>query len=139
MPSLEISIPKTDREQKAQLARKLTEAFAQHTRFEPEIFGIRIHEYDKDQAAYAGELCDEPNARAYLHAILCIPKINRETKQKIVASFTRVYVEVFNDKAMQPVIHIHEYPYDNVGVEGKLLSDAYDECKNQKFYYDLGE
>lgn len=37
----------------------------------------------------------------------------------------------------KPTIHICEYPYDNVGIEGKILSDAFEECAKRSFYYEL--
>ena len=137
MPCLEISLPKTDRATKEKLAANLTNAFVSNTHFEAEIFGIRFHEYDIGQAAYAGKLCDGKNVRPYLHSILCLPRIDRETKKKIVASFTEIFTDVFESDNMKPVIHIHEYPYDNVGVGGQLLSDAFEECRNSKFYYEV--
>lgn len=39
--------------------------------------------------------------------------------------------------AWQPVIHLCEHPYDNVGVEGKLLSELYPELAQRPYYYDL--
>ena len=36
-----------------------------------------------------------------------------------------------------PFIHICEHPYDNVVVNGRLLTDSYEECARRSFYYDL--
>ena len=137
MPCLEINLPRTDSITKEKLTARLTEALESNTRFEADIFGIRFHEYDVHQAGYTGKLYDGNKVRPYLHCFLAIPRIDRETKQKIVASFTGVFTDVFKDDSMKPVIHIHEYPYDNVGVDGQLLSDAFEECRKRKFYYEL--
>ena len=37
----------------------------------------------------------------------------------------------------RPVIHIQEHPYDNVGVDGELLSDLFPELVKRKFDYPL--
>lgn len=139
MPSLEISMPKTDPATRAKLAEALTKVFADSTRFGAEIFGIRFNEYEPNQTASGGILCDGHSGKPYLHFLLYIPRIDRTTKQKLVEGFSQAFTTVIGHDDWLPVIHIDEHPYDNVGVEGELLSDAYDECKNQKFYYDLGE
>lgn len=137
MPCLEITMPKIESQKKAELARQLTDAFAQATKFGPEIFGIYFNEYDKSEAASGGVICDKTTDHPYLHMLIYCPRIDRETKQKLVESFTSVFTSVVGNKDWMPVIHICEHPYDNVGVNGKLLSDSYEECANTEFYYEL--
>ena len=137
MPCLEISLPKTNTQTKEKLTSELTKAFVSSTRFEAEIFGICFQEYEIGSAGSGGKLCDGHTGRPYLHMLLYCPRVNRETKQKIVVSLTKAFTETLGKDNWQPVIHIIESPYDNVGVGGQLLSDAYEECKNQKFYYDI--
>jgi hypothetical protein len=50
---------------------------------------------------------------------------------------TRALVEVMGKPDWKPVIHLCEHPYDNVGVDGQLLSDSYEELAGRKYYYDL--
>ena len=139
MPCLEISMPKVDTETKEKLSDGLTKAFAETTKFGAEIFGIRYHEYDAGQSASGGTVWDGRSGRPYLHMLLYIPRINRATKQMLVEKFSSSFVEVIGKENWLPVIHICEHPYDNVGVDGKLLSDQYDACAKSKFYYDVEE
>ncbi len=139
MPCLEISMPKVDAEIKEKLTDALTNAFADSTKFGAEIFGIRYHEYDAGQSASGGIVWDGQSGRPYLHMLLYIPRINRATKQILVEKFSQVFVETIGKENWLPIMHICEHPYDNVGVEGKLLSDQYEACAKSKFYYDVGD
>jgi len=137
MPCLEIVIPEIDQKIKEVLAEKLTEAFAASTKFPAEIFGIRFMEYKPGETASGGKIWDGKTGRPYLHFLLYCPRIDRSAKQDVVKSFTKVYTECISNSEWKPVIHISEHPYDNVGVEGELLSDTYEECAKSKFYYEL--
>ncbi len=137
MPCLEITMPKVEAETKEKLSAELTKAFDESTKFGPEIFGIYFDEYEPGQAASGGTICDESTGRPYLHMVLYCPRVGRSTKQKLVEAFSSVFVSVLEKPDWQPVIHIDEHPYDNVGVNGKLLSDSYDELTKSKFYYEL--
>lgn len=57
----------------------------------------------------------------------------------LVEKFSTSFVETVGKENWIPVIHICEHPYDNVCVEGKLLSDQYDACAKSKFYYDVDD
>lgn len=137
MPCLEISLPKTDTQTKEKLTTNLTEAFVKNTRFEKEIFGILYHEYEIGQVASGGKMCDGKSDRPYLHMLFYCPRIDRITKQKVVRSFTKAFCDALGKDDWKPVIHICEHPYDNVGVNGELLSDTFEQCRNAKFYYDV--
>ncbi len=139
MPCLEISMPRVDAETKEKLSDALTKVFDESTKFGAEIFGIRYHEYDIGQSASGGTVWDGRSGRPYLHMLLYIPRIDRATKQMLVEKFSQAFVQVIGKENWVPVIHICEHPYDNVGVEGKLLSDQYDACAKSKFYYDVGD
>ncbi len=139
MPCLELSMPKTDADTKAKLSEALTKVFDDSNKFPAEIFGIRYHEYDAGQSSNGGTVWDGRSGRPYLHMLLYIPRIDRPTKQMLVEKFSQAFVEVIGKADWLPVIHICEHPYDNVGVEGKLLSDLYDACAKSKFYYDVGD
>ncbi|MFH2049488.1 MAG: tautomerase family protein [bacterium] len=137
MPCLEIVIPEIDQETKTKLADKLTKAFAKSTKFPTDIFGIRFIEYKPGETASGGKMWDGKIGRPYLHFLLYCPRIDRTAKQNVVKSFTKAYTESIGNSDWKPVIHICEHPYDNVGVEGELLSDTYEECAKSKFYYEL--
>ncbi|MFH2035756.1 MAG: tautomerase family protein [Candidatus Zixiibacteriota bacterium] len=137
MPCLEISIPKLNDDVKINLAKQLTETFGKISGFPSEIFGIRFYEYNLSDAFSGGEMTDKGQQRPYLHFLLYIPRISRDVKKGLVKEFTRVFTEVTGYPEWKPVIHIAEHPYDNVGVEGQLLSDAYPDLAGRKFYYDL--
>ena len=137
MPCLDITMPRMARSTKEKLSAKLTEAFAASTGFPGDIFGIHYIEHDTGNAASGGKLCDDKSERPYLHMILYTPRLRRSVKQNVVQALTTAFVDATGKPEWKPVIHITEHPYDNVGVDGKLLSDAYEECANRKFYYDL--
>jgi phenylpyruvate tautomerase PptA (4-oxalocrotonate tautomerase family) len=136
MPCLEITMPAADMSVKQELASALTGAFCSATGHAAEIFGIRFFEYGKGQTAIGGELDGE---NPYIHFLLYCPRLSRASKQSLASSLTEVYCKITGNQAWKPVIHICEHPYDNVVVEGRLLSDAYEECANRPFYYDLRE
>ena len=137
MPCLEISMPTTTVEIKKILANDLTRSFAKNTNFPAEIFGIRFLEYGEGEAASGGALIESKNERPYIHFLLYCPRLKRSVKRRLVTELSSVFTKVIGMHAWWPVIHICEHPYDNIGVEGKLLSDAYDSCRDSKFYYDL--
>ena len=139
MPCLEITIPKTNEKTRKQLAEKLTAVFAETTGFPKDIFGVLFNEYKLKNAASGGLLCDSYEGRPYLHFLLYCPRLKRTIKQKVVEQFTKTYVDVIGKDDWLPIIHICEHPYDNVGVDGKLLSDSYEQCAQAKFYYEMKE
>ena len=136
MPALEISMPKVDSDTKETLTKNLTDAFASSTKFGAEIFGIRYHEYEIGQSASGGKVWDGTGV-PYLHMLLYCPRVDRKTKQAIVESFTKVFTQSIGHDGWKPVIHICEHPYDNVGVQGQLLSDQFEACAKAEFYYDV--
>ncbi len=137
MPCLEISIPKLDADRKREMVAELTAEFSQATHMPPELFGIRFHEYHEEEASSGGKIVDENSDRPYIHFLLYCPRFKRSVKQTLVQSFTATCTRILDNPAWWPVIHICEHPYDNVGVEGQLLSDAYEECGKAEFYYEL--
>lgn len=130
-------MPWTNRETKEKLARALTDAFVESTGFGGNIFSIRFDEFEEGECAVAGRLWDGRGTSPFLHIILYCPRITRTQKQSLVKKMTAAFTECIGKPAWKPVIHIAEHPYDNVGVEGQLLSDTYEECRKKKFYYGL--
>lgn len=137
MPCIEVTMPETDAKTKELLSTKLTDAFAEASGIPAEIFGIRYNEFAAGTTASGGKIWNGGDERPYLHMILYSPRLNRATKQKLVASLTQAFVEGIGNPEWKPVIHLAEHPFDNVGVDGQLLSDAFEGCANRKFYYDL--
>lgn len=136
MPCLEITLPQTTDEIRSTLAAKLTAVFSSVTGHPENIFEIMFHEYSPEQAATGGHLCSESGI-PYLHMILHIPRLSREKKQQLAEKITETFSRIAGNPEWEPVIHICEYPYDNIIVKGRLLSDQYEECRNRKFYYEL--
>ena len=139
MPCLEIAMPKVDTETRVRLADKLTEAFASVSGFPAEIFGIKFKEYEPGTASSGGTLCNDGNSVPYLHFLLYSPRLKRSVKQKLVATLSATFTDCVGHADWLPVIHLCEHPYDNVGVEGELLSYSYEECAKSRFYYELAD
>jgi 4-oxalocrotonate tautomerase len=132
MPCIEVTMPRTDAAARERLARALTHAFACAIGFDEDILGVHFREYGPGEAAVGGRLWSG-EGRPYLHLVVS----SRSQKQRAVADLTAAFAECVGRPDWKPVIHLAEHPYDNVGVEGKLLTDAYEECARRTFYYDL--
>ena len=137
MPCLEITMPELSPDTKEELTIRLTDAFGKATGFPTEIFGIHFNEYRPGNAASGGKICDPNKGRPYLHFLLYIPRLTYSQKQKVVEGFTKSFTDCLDKPEWKPVVHICEHPYDNVGVDGKLLCDAYEELGKREFYYKL--
>jgi 4-oxalocrotonate tautomerase len=136
MPCLEIYLPKIKSQVKADLAEKLTTIFAECTNHPAEIFAIFFHEYEKESVAMGGKLFSGQGT-PFLHFLLYCPRLRRQVKTQLVKEWTDAFIECTAQKDWQPVIHLCEHPFDNVGVGGQILSDAFEECAKRKFYYEL--
>jgi 4-oxalocrotonate tautomerase len=134
---MEVTLPRLDTDSKTSLASKLTEAYAGSTGMDRERIGIRFLEYGEGETAYAGRLDRGAGGRPYVHVVLYCPRQSREVKQEIVRRTNAGLQDVLALAGCRPVIHIQEHAYDNVGVDGELLSDRFPELVNQKFYYPL--
>jgi len=135
MPCLEVTMPRASRERKELLSAILTRAFSEATGFAPEIFSIRYHEYGPGETATAGKIWDGGADAPFLHLVLYCPRLRRSQKKALVAGFTAAFTESRFPASWKPIVHIAEHSYDNVGVEGQLLSDACPELKGRRFYY----
>lgn len=137
MPCIELSLPKVEPKIRAALAASLTEAFCTATGHPAEIFGIRFFEYEPGEASVAGRICGDNGGPAYLHMLVYTPRLKRSTKQKLGVALMEAFRVATGRKDWAPSIHLSEHPYDNVVVDGKLLSDAFEECAKRPFYYEL--
>ena len=139
MPCMEITLPALDLESKRKLALELTEAYADSTGMDRERIGIRFLEYEEGESAYAGKLWEGGEGRRYVHVMLYCPRQTRKVKQEIVRRMNDSFRSHLTLEEFRPVIHIQEHPYDNVGVDGRLLSDIFEELAERKFYYLLDD
>lgn len=137
MPCLELSVPKLDRDTKATLAASLTAAFCAVTGHPAAIFGIRFLEYAEGEASLGGRLYAGPESEPYLHMLLYSPRLKRSVKQKLASALTEAFTNSVKRPDWKPFIHLCEHPYDNVAVEGKILTDAFEELAGRRFYYEL--
>lgn len=138
MPCIELSLPKVEPKIKAALAANLTEAFCVATGHPAEIFGIRFFECEPGEASVGGRICSDDGS-AYLHVLVYSPRLKRSAKQKLGAALTEAFRSATGRQYWSPVIHLSKHPYVNVVVDGKLLSDAFEECAKHPFYYELPE
>jgi len=134
MPNIDITLPQTTREVRARLAERLTDEFARTTGFEREILGISFREYSPGTAAEGGKLIEDVSSGGPVHVQISCPRVTRAKKRAAVEALTAVFKEVAGWPS-PPVFHISEHPYDNVGVGGRLLSDAFPELKEIPFYF----
>jgi len=139
MPCLEIQMPKVSMQTKEALAEGLTSDFVEAAGFDAEKFGIYFEEYDYGAIAFNGKLTTATSGRPLLHFVLNCPRLKKSVKSQLVQRFTQTFIKCVRNEDWKPVIHINEHPYDNVGVQGKLLSEQFDDLAKAKFYYELPE
>jgi len=131
-------MPRVPTETRAQLASALTRAFCDSAGIPDEIFGVRFFFYEWGEAASGSKLCQAGDeGRPYLHALLYTPRLARDTKRKVVRALSEAFPIATGESGWIPVIHLCEHPYENVGVEGELLTDRYPELAERSFYYEL--
>jgi 4-oxalocrotonate tautomerase len=66
------------------------------------------------------------------HIVVYCPRLGREKKAACVAALTEAFEKSTGFEAELLTIHIEEHSYDNVGVGGKLLTDAYPELAERE-------
>jgi 4-oxalocrotonate tautomerase family enzyme len=66
------------------------------------------------------------------HIVVYCPILGRERKAACVAALTQAFREATGFEAENLVIHVNEHSYDNIGVGGQLLSDAYPELAERE-------
>ncbi|KZK80174.1 hypothetical protein PsAD46_04163 [Pseudovibrio sp. Ad46] len=66
------------------------------------------------------------------HIVVYSPRLPREKKVACVAALTKAFEESTGLDANLLTIHIEEHSYDNIGVGGKLLADAYPEIAERE-------
>lgn len=138
MPCLEVTMPKVDAATRTALAAELTAAFDQATGLCADILGVAFREYDQGEAAQGGKLWDGTGS-PFLHILVYCPRIRRNAKQQVAKGLTQAFVSCLGNPDWLPVIHIAEHAYDNVVVNGQLLSDMDPDCTKLDFYYPLND
>ncbi|MCI0411660.1 hypothetical protein L0222_02535 [bacterium] len=128
MPWMEVTMPKRENEIKEGLVKRLNQEFIDATGFEEEILYIRISEFERTDAGAAGQLA---GVAGVAHVVLYCPRMRFDVKRMVVSGITNA----FAGTDAKPLIHILEFPYENIGVEGKLLTDTDEELASRPFYY----
>ena len=136
MPCLEITLPKSPLQLRAQLCTRLTDFVEEVAGFERAIFRIRFSEYEPGEAGVAGHLWDGIEGVPYLHFVLYCPRLKRSVKQKLIEGFMRLFTEITGKPDWFPVVHICEHPYDNIGGSGTWLAGR-PELQGREFYFEL--
>jgi phenylpyruvate tautomerase PptA (4-oxalocrotonate tautomerase family) len=134
MPFLEIRMLEMDRTKIELLAKRMNQDFIDATGFEDEILRIQFVPYDRNTLAIRGEFGSEPE---FVHMILFSPRLRFDVKRGLVSALTQAFREVSGKADSNVMIHLHEFPYDNIGVDGQLLTDMDDELASRPYYYVL--
>lgn len=66
------------------------------------------------------------------HIVVYSPRLSRSQKAALVAGLTDAFTGATGISAEHLVIHLEEHSYDNVGVGGRLLTDAYPELAKRE-------
>jgi phenylpyruvate tautomerase PptA (4-oxalocrotonate tautomerase family) len=130
MPWMEVTIPTSDKAVRQELIASLNQQFIDATGFEDEVLYIRFSEFEPEMAGAAGTISPD---HTFAHLILYTPRMRFDVKRSVVAGLTRA----FESLKIKPLIHILEFPYDNIGVNGELLTDADDELASRPYYFVL--
>ena len=136
MPCLEITLPKSTLQLRAQLCARMTDLVENAAGFEREIFRVHFNEYEPGEAGTAGKLWDGVEGVPYIHFMLYCPRIKRAVKQKLVEGFMREFAAIVGRPDWVPVVHIAEHPYDNIGGSGTWLAGR-PELQGRQFYFEL--
>ncbi len=129
---MNVTIPRTDAGSKQELSSRLNQEFIDATGFETEVLFIRFSEYEAGDVAASGLLYSGAG-EAFAHVVLYAPRLRFDVKRSLVASITNI----LESKNWKCLIHLLEVPYDNIGMNGQLLTDADDELASRPFYYML--
>ena len=130
MPWMEVTMPASEADVKQKLIASLNQEFIDATGFEDEVLYIRFSEFGAGTAGAAGQISDD---KTFAHVILYTPRMRFDVKRSVVAGLSKA----FELAKIEPLIHILEFPYDNIGVDGQLLADADDELASRPYYFVL--
>jgi len=120
---MEVVLPAVAQIPREQLLARIQREFVDATGFEDEKLYVRFSEYGQDDLI-------ESDARI-AHVVLYCPRLRFDVKRSLASGLTAA----FADHEIKPLIHIFEFPYENIAVDGTLLTDADDELASRPFYY----
>ena len=131
MPNLEITLPKQlSPQDKQDLGQALDTCFQSYAGLD---IGLEILFKE-----YAAEDTYSASDNGSIHCHLFCPRLPRQRKQDLVKHMTETISDSISASDYM-IFHISEHPYDNVGVNGQLLSNMIPDCAERKFYYDLSD
>ncbi len=141
MPFIEIVIPAFSPAQREAFAGEITDAFSRIAGFPKDILAVYMNYYQigGDKITVAGKYIPLFSDKAYLHIAVFSPRLKKAAKREVIAEFTSIAERVFEGKCASPVIHLNEHAYDNIGVNGKMLSELYPELAERTFYYSTND
>jgi hypothetical protein len=124
---MEVTIHKTDRSVRDQLLSRLNQEFIDATGFEDEVLSVRFSEFEIGDVGESGV----PSDGNVAHVVLYCPRLRFDVKRSLAGGLTNAF-EVIGSK---PLIHILEFPYENIATDGRLLTDADEELASRPFYF----
>ena len=127
MPWMDVTMPGTDQAVKNQLLSRLNQEFIDATGFENETLYVRFSQFDPGDLGESGKPCGSKVANVVLYC----PRLRFDVKRSLAAALTGA----FEGTGTKPFIHIVEFPYENIAVEGRLLTDTDEELASRPFYY----
>jgi len=128
MPNLEITLPKQmNSHEKQNMGSALDTCFQSYAELD---IGLEIlfKEYGQENIYSTAD-------KNSIHCHLFCPRLPRKRKQALVKHMTEIVAQTYD----HVIFHISEHSYDNIGVNGQLLSDMVPNCAERKFYYDLSD
>jgi phenylpyruvate tautomerase PptA (4-oxalocrotonate tautomerase family) len=135
MPFIHVITGGIDPGQREILATRMNQEFIDATGFEDEILTLGFSEIDS--FAVRGQVIDKPSDVHFAILVFYGPRLRFDVKRNLVAALTRIFQELTGDTNWQIEIYIQEFPYDNIGTNGQLLTDADEELASRPFYYVL--
>jgi hypothetical protein len=127
MPWMEVTIPKTDQGARERLHLRLSQEFIDATGFEDETLFVRFSDFDQGDLWESGN----PSGNKAGHVVLYCPRLRFDVKRSLAVGLT----SAFEGFGFKPLIHIVEFPYENIAMDGRLLTDSDDELASRPFYY----
>jgi len=124
---MEVVLPQIAEIPKDQLLAKIHREFVDATGFEDEKLFVRFSEFGQNDLGESGTLSGAKPA----HVVAYCPRLRFEVKRSLASGLTNAFVEY----EIKPLIHIFEFPYENIAMDGRLLTDADDELASRPFYY----
>lgn len=131
MPWMEVTMPADVAGVKEQFVARLNQEFIDATGFEDEVLYVRFSEFDPGSAGAGGTISKD---QTFAHVVLYTPRMRFDVKRSVVAGITNAFDQLLKIK---PLIHIMEFPYDNIGVDGQLLTDTDEELASRPYYFVL--